>query len=196
MGVSMVRRRIAGYAKVKPKPRAPAPRRNDDDNEQMVGERPKPSAPLAAFAVRQAPQRTWWQKAGKPIAIAAGILVLCGVAFMALKDTVQFASGYSTSANSNSSASSSSAHSGADSSPRRGGQSSAYPDGHAGAEEVVLSNRSIPTDESFLAAGYARRKVALPKAAPSGAPGMTGECVVTGGGITDINECLRQQGRR
>lgn len=190
MALSMVRRRVAGYTKARPKHRPRAPQREPRDDEQMVGEQARPAAPMSAMGARRAPSRSSpWQKAAKPATVAAGILLFCGIAFVALKDTVRFASGYRAAGESSHAA----ASSGAGLSSRRGGQSSEYPRGSADTVEVVLSNRSAPTDESFLAAGYARKKAVLPAAADSG---VSGECVVKGGGVADINECLRQQGRR
>jgi hypothetical protein len=63
---------------------------------------------------------------------------------------------------------------------------------HAGAQErtepVVLSQRAAPTDESFLATAYVRKKVSLPH--------LSGECTVSGGGSRDVAACLRQMAQK
>lgn len=181
MGVSMVRRRIAGYAKVKGKPRAPLPQRKKSD--EMVGEPARPHTPMAAFAPRQLPPKTWWQKAWKPVVGALGVLACCGFAYFVVNSSSR--TSYDYSADSAQYPRTTSSSSSMSSAARRGGQAAAYPGSTGAPENLVLSNRSTPTDESFRASAYARKKVSLPN--------ISGDCVVKGGSL-DIAECLRRQG--
>jgi hypothetical protein len=183
MGMAMVRRRIAGYAKVKGKPRPPQRK----DAVEMARERARPSAPMVAFAPRQLPPRSWWQKALMPVAGSVGVLVCCGFAYLVF-NSANLPS-YDYSAETAQYPRTSSSSSSMASSPRRSGQAAAYPGNNEGTGNPVLSNRSTPTDESFRASVYAHKKVSLPKI-------LSGDCVIKAGGDLDIGECLRRQERQ
>lgn len=188
MGIAMVRRRIAGYAKVKgkAKPRAPLPPRKKAEDEEMVGEAARVYTPMAAVAPRQLPPRSWWQKAWKPAAGSVGVLLCCGFAYFVLNSSSR--SSYDYSAEAVQYPRTSSASAGVSSVSRRSGQASAYPGNNVATGNIVLSNRSTPTDESFRATAYVRKKVSLPN--------LSGDCVVKASGGLDIGECLRQQEKR
>lgn len=180
MGMAMVRRRIAGYAKVTRKPRAPLPKRKKDD--ELVGEQARPSAPMAAFNPRKAQPKTWWQKALKPAAIALTLLLGAGLAYLVLKSPARPAYDYSADTAQYPRTPSSAAMSAA---ARRSGHTFGTSSSEGGTDGVVVSNRSTPTDDSFRASGYVRKKVLLPN--------ISGECVVKGNGTRDIGDCLRRQ---
>ena len=183
MGMAMVRRRIAGYAKVKGrKPRPPLPLRQDDW--EMVGERARPYVPMVALGPRPAPPRSWWQKAWKPFASSVGVLLCCGFAYIVFNSSSR--PSYRDATEAAQYPRTASASSGVSSSPRRSGRTSSYPGNEGAPDTIVLSNRSTPTDESFRASAYVRKKVSLPN--------ISGDCVVKGSGSRDIGECLRQQG--
>lgn len=187
MGMSMVRRRIAGYVKANPrskKKHAPLPRRRDDsDDEVMVGEAAVESRPFMAVSPRRQPEPTLLQKAWKPVVGALAALLVAGVGFL-----VFGGSGYERSYSSYRETARSSpapSQAGAGSAPRRAaGQE--YPGNGGAAPPVSLADRALPTDESFRATAYVRKKVDLPN--------ISGNCVIRGDGARDMDECLRRQG--
>lgn len=179
MAMAMVRRRIAGYAKVKKK-RIPVPRKRDP-NEQMVGEEAvvRVYAPTAAVG-RAVVAKPWWHGLWKPLAIGSGVAAGCLIAFFVMKSPGR-SDDYSSAQRPEYPRSASLPHArvvGA-SAARRVEATSA---GTGGSTEVVLSNRRAQTDDSFRATGYARKKVYLPD--------ISGNCTGTG---AQIAECLRQQ---
>jgi len=183
MAMAMVRRRIAGYAKVKRK-RIPAPRRVDP-NEQMVGE----AATVRVYAPRAAVGRSvvakpWWHGIWKPLAIGSGVTAGCLIAFFFMKSPGGDSSSRTAERNEYH-RSVSLPHSRVVGAVevRRGGAS--FAGERAAPQEVVLSQRSAPSADSFRASGYARKKVYLPE--------ISGNCTVGGSGTQDIAECLRQQ---
>lgn len=182
MAMAMVRRRIAGYAKVKTK-RIPVPRRprSSDPDEQMVGEEAivRVYAPRAAVG-RSVEAKPWWHGLWKPLAIGSGVAAGCLIAFFVMKSPDR-SDDYSSAQRPEYPRSASLPHArvvGA-SAARHVEASSA---GTGGSTELVLSNRSAQTDDSFRATGYARKKVYLPD--------ISGNC--TGSG-QEIAECLRRQ---
>lgn len=183
MAIAMVRRRIAGYAKVKRK-RAPLPKKSGPDDGPMVGEAVRVYAPMAAVGRSGAP-RSQWQKLWKPMVLGTGLLVGCIVAFMVMKSPSRsYSAGVERQDYPKTSPLSASRVVGA-SAARRSGQSAGgnAPGNVGGGEMVVLVNRNAPTDDSFRAGAYVRQKVFLPN--------VSGDCVVTGNGARDIDECLR-----
>lgn len=186
MAMAMVRRRIAGYAKVKRK--RPALPRRHDPNDQLVGEGARVYAPMAAVGRAVAPP-PWWQKYAKPLGF--GFLAIVGglVALLIMKGPSRPA--YDSSAERPEyprSASLSHSRVVGAVAARSGGPAMAGArsgDHLGGSNEVVLSNRATPSEDSFRATGYARKKVFLPD--------ISGNCTVTGSGGKDIGECLRQQ---
>lgn len=183
MAMAMVRRRIAGYAKGKKK-RAPVPRRSEP-NEEMVGEQAvRMYSPMAAVGRTIAP-KPWWHGIWKSLAIGSGVIVGCVLAFAVIKsptrsyaDTAAERRDYPRSAVLPHSRVVGAVEA------RRGetGVTGAKED--AGSREIVLSNRAAPTDMSFQATAYVRKKVYLPE--------ISGNCVV-GNGSQDMGECLRRQ---
>jgi hypothetical protein len=182
MAMAMVRRRIAGYAKVKRK-RVPLPKKNSAAEEQMVGEAVRVYAPMAAVG-RPLAQRSAWQRLWKPSVIGFGLLIGCIAAFMAMKSPARYSYAPAVERQDYPKTASVSASRIVGASSARRAQSGSGGTGYVGDDAVVLSNRSAPTDESFRAGAYIRQKVFLPN--------VSGECVVTGSG-GDIGECLRQQ---
>lgn len=183
MAMAMVRRRIAGYAKVKKK-RIPVPRRMDP-NEQMVGEEAvvRVYAPSAAVG-RAVEAKPWWHGIWKPLAIGSGVTVGCLIAFFVMKAPGGDSSSRSAERNEyHRSVSLPHSRTVGAVEVRRGGAS--FAGERAAPQEVVLSQRSAPSVESFRAAGYTRKKVYLPE--------ISGNCTIGGGGAQDITECLRQQ---
>lgn len=178
MAMAMVRRRIAGYAKVKKK-RIPVPRKRDP-NEEMVGEAAvRVYAPMAAVG-RSVEIKPWWHGIWKPLAIGSGVATGCLIAFFVMKSPGR-SDDYSSAQRPTPPRSASLPHArvvGA-SAARHVEATSA---GTGGSTEVVLSNRHAQTDESFRATGYARKKVYLPD--------ISGNCSGNGAQIAD---CLRQQ---
>lgn len=188
MSMAMVSRRFAGYAKKgkgKPRPRV-VRQPTVKDKDDLVGDEARPQRAMAAFVPRQLPPTAWWQKAWKPAAISVGLLACCWFAFVVVNSSNQSSSNYAADSRSYSSASPSSMGI----SSRRGGQAAAYPGNTGATESIVLSDRSTPTDESFRATAYVRKKVSLPNKVSLSH--MSGECVVKGGGVEDIVECLRK----
>lgn len=187
MAIAMVRRRIAGYAKVKRK-RAPLPKKSHGPEDgPMVGETTvRVYAPMAAVG-RSVPRQSAWQRLWKPAVLGSGLLIGCIVAFMSLKSPAR--TSYSTAERQDypKTASLSASRVVGASAARRGGQSAGgnAPGNVGGGEMVVLVNRNAPTDDSFRAGAYVRQKVFLPN--------VSGDCVVTGNGARDIDECLRQR---
>lgn len=186
MAMAMVRRRIAGYAKVKRKS-APLPKKSGPADGPMVGDEVRVYAPLAAVGRTGAPRSTW-QKLWKPVVIGSGLLVGCIVAFMVMKSPTRAYSGGVERQDYPKSSSLSASHVvGASAARRSGAAPSSNGQGNlGGGEMVVLVNRTAPTDASFRASAYVREKVFLPN--------VSGDCVVGGNGARDINDCLRQQG--
>jgi hypothetical protein len=188
MAIAMVRRRIAGYAKVKRK-RAPLPKKsNGPDDGPMVGEAVRVYAPMAAVGRSGAP-RSQWQKLWKPVFFGSGLLVGCIVAFLVMKSPSR---SYSPAPERQdypkTSPLSASRVVGASAARRSGPTTSSNGQGNVGGGEmVVLVNRNAPTDDSFRAGAYVRQKVFLPNA--------SGDCVVSGGS-DDIGDCLRRQAAR
>lgn len=187
MGMSMVRRRIAGYAKADPrkKKHAPLPRRKSSspDDDVLVGEEAVESRPFMAVSPRPRPEPTLLGRTWKPAVGAVAALLLIGVGYF-----VFGGSGYDRSYSSYREASSSPArsYSGQGSAPRRGAAPQEYPGNGGAAAPVSLADRALPTDESFRASNYVRKKVNLPN--------ISGECVIKGDGAKDFGECLRRQG--
>ena len=175
MGMTIVRRRVVGYVKKTRKPHVPLPRKRDTD--EMVGERAKPFRPLAAFVSKKPDRDGWWRRAWKPAALLAGIVAGAALIYSLAGSLHPASSSDRSVARVSAPAPSSSL--------RNNSKAVAYPNDQAGVVEVQLSNRALPTDESFLATAYVRRKVSLPN--------ISGNCVVTGDGSRSIGECLRQQ---
>lgn len=182
MSTTTVSRRVI-FTKMKKtrKPRVPLPRRPSPSDE-MVGEQAKPFVFLGGTVPRAVPASPWWQKALRPAAIALGVLV-CGACAYFLANQSSRPS-YDRGAETRASAASSTSG-GARPSRVRIAQSSAYPGGDSVVEPIVLSNRAAPTDASFRATAYVRKKVSLPN--------ISGNCVVSDSGSRDIGECLRRQ---
>ncbi len=183
MAMAMVRRRIAGYAKVKKK-RIPVPRRKDP-SEEMVGEAAvRIYAPMAAVG-RSVEAKPWWHGIWKPLAIGSGVTAGCLIAFFVMKGPGGGDSSSRSAERNEYHRSVSLPHSRTVGAVevRRGGAS--FAGERAAPQEVVLSQRSAPSVESFRAAGYTRKKVYLPE--------ISGNCTVGGSGAQDIAECLRQQ---
>jgi hypothetical protein len=183
MTMTTVSRRVAGFAKVKKaaKPHAPMPRR---DTPNVMGGRRTTPVVTVPVERKEAIQRTWWQRAAKPVGMAIGALACCGCIFVvATAKPAATGTLYAYRADSESAPVTA---------PSRAAQTSTgaslYSGSDAPQQEIVLSNRSTPTDESFLASAYVRRKVSLPN--------ISGNCVVTGSGSRDVGECLRQQMER
>lgn len=182
MAMAMVRRRIAGYAKVKKK-RVPLPKKSGPADGPMVGDAVRVYAPLAAVG-RSGASRSRWQTLWKPVVIGASLLVGCIVAFMVMKSPSRsYPPAYERQDYPKTSALSASRIVGASAARRSGSASSNGQGNVGGGEMVVLVNRGVPTDDSFRASAYVREKVFLPN--------VSGDCVV--GGALDINDCLRQQ---
>lgn len=183
MAMAMVRRRIAGYAKVKKK-RIPVSRKRDP-NEEMVGEAAvvRVYAPTAAVG-RAVEAKPLWHGLWKPLAIGSGVAAGCLIAFFVMKSPGR-SGDYSSAQRPEYPRSASLPHA------RVVGASAARhveatSTGTGGSAEVTLSSRRTQTDDSFRATAYARKKVYLPE--------ISGNCVVTGAGARDIAECLRQAG--
>ncbi|CAG0963784.1 hypothetical protein RHDC4_00853 [Rhodocyclaceae bacterium] len=185
MGMSMVRRRIAGYAKADPrkKKHAPLPKRKSDPNEEMVGEEAVVSQPFMAVSPRPRPAPTLMEKARKPILGAVAALVALGLG-LAVFGGFGTGRSYADAAREYERASQVQAST----TPRRGNAvAQEYPGNGGAVAPVSLADRALPTDESFRATAYVRKKVNLPNA--------SGECVIRGGeGARDFGECLRRQG--
>lgn len=183
MGMSMVRRRIAGYAKVDPrkKKHAPLPRRKSDPNEEMVGEEAVVSQPFMA-APRPRPEPTRLERAKKPILGAVAALLALGIGFAVFGGFGSSGRSYAEAAREYDRASQAQAAT----TPRRGtAVAQEYPGNGGAVAPVSLADRALPTDESFRATAYVRKKVNLPNA--------SGECVIREG-ARDFGECLRRQG--
>lgn len=181
MSTTTVSRRVI-FTKMKKtrKPRVPLPRRPSPSDE-MIGEEAKPFVFHGGTVPRPVTVGPWWQKALRPAAISLGVLVCAAGAYFLSSQTSR--SSYDRGTEARAAAASSSV--GAGRSRVRIAQSSAYPGGEAAVEPVVLSNRAAPTDESFRATAYVRKKVSLPN--------ISGNCVVGESGGRDIGECLRRQ---
>lgn len=187
MGMSMVRRRIAGYAKVDPrkKKHAPLPRRKSNpDDDVMVGEEAVVSQPFMAVSPRPRPEPTLMERARKPILGAVAALVALGLGLAVFGGFGSSGRSYADAAREYDRASQTQAAT----TPRRGNAvAQEYPGNGGAVAPVSLADRALPTDASFRATAYVRKKVNLPNA--------SGECVIRGGeGARDFGECLRRQG--
>lgn len=181
MGISMVRRRIAGYAKVNPrskKKHAPLPKRSEDD--VMVGEAAAVQQVFMA-APRRQPERTLLEKAWKPIGGAVAALLVLGLGLVMFGGVGGSGRTYADAAREYDRGTQVQA-----STPRRTGPTQEYPGNGGAVAPISLADRSLPTDESFRATAYVRKKVNLPN--------ISGECVISGGNAKDFSECLRRQG--
>lgn len=182
MGMSIVRRRIAGYAKADPrkKKHAPLPRRKSDPNEEMVGEAAVERAPFMAVSPRARPEPTWMERARMPVLGAVAALVVLGLGLAIFGSFGQPT--YADVAREYDRASQTQAST----TPRRSAAvAQEYPGNGGAIVPVSLADRSLPTDESFRATAYVRKKVNLPN--------ISGECVIKGDGAKDFGECLRRQ---
>lgn len=195
MAMAMVRRRFAGYVKIKGKKKAPLPRRTSSPpsaDEPMVGGEAavRVYAPMAAVG-RGVEAKPWWHGLWKPLAIGSGVAVGCLIAFFVMKAPAR-SPAPTTVERPEYPRSVSLSHSrvvGA-SAARNGGAGPTGAGYVGGSDEVVLSNRAAQTDDSFRATGYVRKKVDLPEKVYM--PEISGSCVVKAGG-GDIGECLRRQ---
>lgn len=176
MSMTMVSRRVMNI-KVKrtSKPRVPLPRRSTSD--EMVGEKAKPFVMRAAAPRVEAP-RAWWQKAIKPAAICAGILVCAGFGYLLSNASSRSSYERTTEVRSAPVPTVSFGR-------QRGVTLADGMPGQAISENIALSNRPTPDERSFRASGYVRSKVALPN--------ISGNCVVRDRGEQDVGACLRRQ---
>lgn len=184
MAMAMVRRRIAGFAKIKRK-RVPLPKKTDP-NAAMVGGEARVYSPMAAVG-RPVVRKSFWQVYGKLTLAGIVVLIACIVAFATMRSPSR--PNYDVTADRQDypkTASASRSRIVGAVATRSGGQ--AADDGRlsgiGGGEMVLLTNRAAQTDDSFRASAHVR-KVFLPE--------ISGNCVVTGSGSRDIGECLRQQ---
>lgn len=184
MAVSMVRRRIAGYVKANPrskKKHAPLPKRSEE--ETMVGEAAIVSRPFVAPVRRPPP--TFFERAWKPAAGVLGALLALTIGILIFNSPGR-SSSYSSYRETTTSPAPQS-YTGPGTSPRRnGGAAQEYPGNGGAAPPISLADRALPTDESFRATAYVRKKVNLPN--------ISGECVISGGNAKDFGDCLRRQG--
>lgn len=183
MSMTLVSRRIVGYVKSKPKAKArKRPQTAPEPSEKVIGGPARPFTPFAVHTAVAAPAQNWWLRSWRPAALSIGALLCCALAAYAMRGLV----GSSTERSARSATV-------AEAQPRAVGTSSArqgarsasvYPGNETHTGEVVLSQRSLPTDESFLATGNARKR---------SLHYISGTCVVRGNGARDIGECLRRQ---
>lgn len=203
MAMAIVRRRFAGFVKVKAKKKAPLPRRpsssTPDTNEQMVGDAAvvRVYAPRAAVG-RAVEAKPWWHGLWKPLAIGGGVAVGCLIAFLIMKAPARSPSGSSVERPEYPRSVSLSHSRVVGAAAARNGAAGPTGAGHVGgSDEVILSNRAAQTDDSFRASGYVRKApeavdgVAAPARAKVYLPEASGSCVVGGG--RDFGDCLRQQ---
>lgn len=149
MGRTSVSRRLVFIKKTK-NPVAPLPRKSPasgTSSEQMVGEKAKPAAVFAAPASRSSGQASGALKFVKFAAIFAGI-ACAGAAIAVMGNGRATASRDYAEPEARSVVSRPAVSRTAVSEP--GGQENGLP--------AVLAQRSTPTDESFRASGYARRR--------------------------------------
>ena len=180
MSMSMVSRRVAGYRKGKRKSMAPPPPRAAQ--EESLRESAQRFAP---FAVRAAPPTGFWSQKSllKGMALLGGAIVCGGLAYFVLKEggNASSSSAYAPPARTEFAA----ARPPSDPSFRRQSRVSVSAGGQTPAHSVAGADRALPTDNSFLATAYVRKKVSLPN--------ISGVCVVKGNGSIDVAECLRRQ---
>jgi hypothetical protein len=163
-----VRRRLIFIKKTR-NPHAPLPKRRPSSSDEMVGEKAKPFAPLAASS-RPVIRKAGWQRFAKPTAILVGIGLLAGgVAMVAMSGSASrdYAEPEIRSVVSRPSVTT----------VRVGNPT------REDIAPVAVMERSTPTDASFLASAHVRRKVALPN--------ISGNCMVGDGGH-DVADCLRR----
>lgn len=189
MSMSMVRRRVAGFAKVKRKKQPPAPR--PGAAQQAGSGEVRVYAPSAAVGRAVAP-KAWWQGLLKPLGIGSG-LALAGLATFVIINSPSRPASAATTERYEYPRSASLPHSrvvGA-AAARTGGPAfaGAKEEGPGGGREmVVLVHRGPQTAESFRAAAYTRKKVDLPDGKIY-VTATSGECVVGAGG--SLGDCLR-----
>ncbi len=181
MTMTVVSRRVVGFAKTKRKvvPQLPPKQASDE----LVGEPARPFAMLARRAVPDSPKKNGWQRLWKPAAILIVAVACFGLAYYSITSSRSPLAEYSASNERPSHASS--RHSGSGMSMREGARSSGSSQVSERQVPVVLSERTLPTDDSFRATAYVRRKLSFPN--------ISGVCVVKGSGSRDIGDCLRRQ---
>lgn len=183
MSMTLVSRRVVGYVKGKPKAKArKRPQAPPEPSEKVIGGPARPFTPFAVHKAVAVPAQNWWLRSWRPAALSIGALLCCAFAFYAMRDLV----GPSAERSARSATvTTTQSRAVGTSSSRQGARSAAvYPGNDTHTGEVVLSQRSLPTDESFRATAYVRKKAL---------PNISGTCVVRGSGARDIGDCLRRQ---
>jgi hypothetical protein len=164
-----VRRRLIFIKKTK-NPHAPLPKRRRSSSDEMVGEKAKPFAPLAAPA-RPVVREAGWRRFAKPaLAALGGVgLLVGGIVMVATSGPASrdYAEPEIRSVVSRP----------AVTTVRVGNPT------REDIAPVAMMERPTPTDASFLASAHVRRKVSLPN--------ISGNCKIGEGG-QDMADCLRR----